>query len=222
MKLSVTLIFCLLTVSVSAQLTRPKYYEVYLGPGLLTVFSDIGDFNTGYAANAGFRYRLDPHFSLKANLVSGLISGTDEGSRNEGRGIRYNTFLIEPTAQIEFFIFSEKRGFSRRGMMILKPAINPYVYVGAGGIYFNPSVTFPGEEKEAPNFTKFTTVVTGGGGINFVLNKKWSLNIELGGRFITTDYLDGYTSYASKSNDLYYFTTVNAIYRIIPGPRRRR
>lgn len=221
MKLSVTLIFILLATGLTAQYTRPEYIEIYAGPGLLAAFSDIGNYNTGFALNTGFRYRFDSHFSFRANIVSGLIYGTDKGSRNENRGITFNTLLIEPTGQLEFFIFREKRGFSRTGYLILKPRMNLYLFAGAGGIYFNPSVKYKYDTEE-PHYTKFTTAITAGGGLCFIVKKKWSVNAELSGRYITTDYLDGYTSFASKSNDIYYFSTANIIYRIIPGPHRRR
>lgn len=221
MKLFATLIFVLLACSLSAQFTRREYFEIYAGPGLLVAFSDIGNYNTGFAVNTGFRYRFNSHFSFRANIISGYIYGTDKGSKNENRGITFTTFLIEPTGQVEFFIFREKRGFSRTGHLILKPRINPYIFAGGGGLYFDPSVTYKYDTEE-PHYTKFTTAITAGGGLNIIINKKWSLNAELSGRFITTDYLDGYTSFASKSNDIYYLSTVNLIYRLIPGPHRRK
>jgi hypothetical protein len=222
MKFLVTLIFCFLAVSISAQYTRTNYYEIYAGPGLLTVFSDIGDYNTGFALNTGFRYRFSLHFAFRANLVSGLITGTDEGSRNENRGINFNTVLIEPTAQLEYFIFREKRGFNRRGHLVLKPFFNPYLFAGAGGIYFYPSIKSSNVDLISEDYSKFAPVINGGGGFNFIVSKKWSLGMEIGGRFITTDFLDGYTSTASKSNDLYYYTAVNIIYRFIPVPLKKR
>lgn len=222
MKFFATLIFCFLTVSISAQYTRTNYYEIFAGPGLLTAFSDIGEYNTGFAVNTGFRYRFSLHFSFRANLASGLISGTDEGSRNENRGINFNTLIVEPTAQLEFFIFRERRGFNRRGHLVLKPFINPYLFAGAGGIYFDPYIKSSNVNITTDEFSKVTPVINGGGGLNLIISKKWSLGMEMGGRFITTDFLDGYTSTASKSNDLYYFTAVNIIYRFIPVPMRKR
>lgn len=61
MKFFTTLIFSFLVFSLSAQFTQTKYYEIFLGPGVIVAFSDIGTYNPGYAANAGFRYRFDPH-----------------------------------------------------------------------------------------------------------------------------------------------------------------
>jgi hypothetical protein len=221
MRLSVTLIFIFLTAVVSAQFSSQRYYAIYGGPGLLTVFSDIGDFNMGFAVNGGLRYMFDPHFSFKVNLVSGNIYGSDEGSRNESRGISFNTLILESTGLVEFFFFREKRGFSRTGDLILRPIINPYIFAGPGGIYFNPSVKYK-VEADNPEYERFAMVFTGGGGLNIVLNRRWSMNIEMGGRYITTDYIDGYSSFASKSNDLYYFTTTNIIYCVISGPKRPR
>jgi hypothetical protein len=222
MKLFTTLIFSFLVVSLSAQYTRKNYYEIFFGPDLFVAFTDIGTYNTGFGAHAGFRYRFDPHFSFRANLLSGSISGTDAGSENESRGIIYHTLLVEPTVQIEFFLFRERRGFDRRGHLGLKPVINPYAFVGAGGIYFFPTIESGNTDMITDDNSGFAPALNGGGGLIFTINKKWSCGVELGGRFIMTDYLDGYTSDASTSRDLYYSGNINLIYRFIPVPIKYR
>jgi hypothetical protein len=222
MKLISTLIFSFLVVTLSAQYTRKNYYEIFFGPGMFAAFTDIGTYNTGFGADLGLRYRFNRHFSFRANLVTGSISGTDEGSKNDSRGIIYHTLLTEPTAQIEFFIFREKRGFDRRGYLVLKPVINPYIFAGTGGIYFYPSIEGGNPDRIPNDYSKLAPIINGGGGFIFILNKKWSCSIEMGGRFIISDYLDGYTSDASTSRDMYYFAHINVIYRFIPGPRGKR
>jgi hypothetical protein len=222
MKFLATLIFSFLAVSLSAQYTRTNYYEIFLGPGLIVAFTDIGTYNSGFAVDISLRYRFNRHFSFRANLVSGSISGTDEGSKNDSRGIIYHTLLTEPTAQIEFFVFREKRGFDRRGFLVLKPVINPYAFAGTGGIYFYPSVEGGNPDMIPHDYSKFAPVLNGGGGLILTINKKWSFGMEMGGHFILTDYLDGYTSEASTSRDMYYFANVNLIYRFIPVPWKNR
>jgi hypothetical protein len=222
MKFFTTLVLSLMVIPLSAQYTRTNYYEIFFGPGMFVAFTDIGTYNTGFGADLGLRYRFDSHFSLRANLVSGYLSGTDEGSKNDSRGIIYQTLLIEPTAQIEFFLFRERRGFDRRGHLVLKPVINPYAFAGAGGIYYYPSVEGGNPDMITDDYSKFAPVFNGGGGLIFTINKKWSCGIEMGGRFILTDYLDGYTSDASTSRDMFYCATVNINYRFIPVPIRNR
>jgi len=223
MKFFATLVLSFMFLTLSAQYTRKNYYEIFLGPGIFAAFTDIGTYNTGLGADVGLRYRFDSHFSFRANLVAGYVSGTDEDSDNDSRGIIYHTLLMEPTAQIEFFFFRERRGFDRRGHLVVKPVINPYAFAGAGFIYFSPTI----EEASVPvmmpeDYSRMAPVLNGGGGLIFTLNKKWSCGIEMGGRFILTDYLDGYTSDASTSRDMYYYSNIHLNYRFIPVPLKNR
>ena len=223
MKFFATLVFSFIVIPLSAQYTRTNYYEIFFGPGMFVAFTDIGNYNTGSGADLGLRYRFDSHFSFRANLVSGYLSGTDEGSKNDSRGITYHTLFIEPTAQIEFFLFREKRRFDRRGNLVLKPFINPYAFAGIGGNYFYPSIKSGNPDIILPDdYSRFAPVISGGGGLIFTINKKWSCGVEMGGRFILTDYLDGYTSDASASRDMYYFANINLIYRFISVPIKYR
>ena len=154
--------------------------------------------------------------------MSGIAYGDDAGTRNEARGLSYHTLMIESTAQAELFILKQKRGFNRRGNMTWIPRLRPYIFAGGGGICFNPSVEDLTPDSNGTGFKKIAPVMIGGAGFIYGINREWFLGAELGGRLITTDYLDGYTSSASKSNDLYYIATVNLIYQINPRAWRRR
>ena len=45
----------------------------------------------------------------------------------------------------------------------------------------------------------------------------FNFGVEIGGRYTTTDYLDGYSSQYSKSNDVYYFLNVTVTYKMKTG-----
>jgi hypothetical protein len=207
---------------VSAQYTRKNYYEIYAGPGIIVAFTDVGTYNTGYTGSLGLRYRFDRHFSVRASLSYGSLSGTDEGSKNEIRGIVYQSVFIEPAAQVEYFLFIERRGFDRRGYLVLKPYVNPYAFAGVGGTFFYPSIQSGKVPLPEDDYSRAAPVISGGGGLIFTINKKWSCGLEAGGRFLFTDYLDGYTCEDSQSNDMYYYGNINLIYRFIPVPFKNR
>ena len=54
-------------------------------------------------------------------------------------------------------------------------------------------------------------------GLKFGLNTSWSIGFDMGGRFTTSDYIDGYTSEYSKSKDVYIFGVINMVYKIETG-----
>jgi hypothetical protein len=45
----------------------------------------------------------------------------------------------------------------------------------------------------------------------------YNVGLELGGRYTFSDYLDGYTSQHSRSNDVYYFFNVTFTYKLLTG-----
>jgi hypothetical protein len=51
-------------------------------------------------------------------------------------------------------------------------------------------------------------------GVNLLFKPDYNLGLELGGRYAFSDYLDGYTSQFSSSNDVYYFLNVTFTYKI--------
>lgn len=196
--------------------------EVMAGAGITTVLGDIGVYGIGPAFNAGFRYRFNNNFSIATSIHPALALGSDANTRNESRGLSYKTFLLEPTVQFEYFFFKERRGFDRMGRLISVPRIRPYLFGGGGGVYFNPKVEGENLSSVSTDYSKFTWTVIGGAGFIYTLNKEWLLGAEFGGRYLTVDYLDGYSPSASKANDLYYMASVNLIYRWEPSPHRRR
>jgi hypothetical protein len=195
---------------------------IVAGAGFPVVLGDIGTFGTGPVFTAGFRYRFDHNFSVKANIHCGLATGSDANSRNESRGLSYNTFFVESTVQAEYFFFQEKRGFDRRGRLISLPRIRPYVFGGTGTVYFKPTLDGEDLTSAETDFSKVVWTLLGGAGLSWSFNKKWIIAGEIGGRLLMIDYFDGFSPSASRANDLYYISTIHAIYRWETSRYRRR
>jgi len=209
--------------STSAQYRRERpVMEVMAGAGMPVVFGDIGKFGMGPVFRAGFRYRFDNNMSVSSSLIASYVSGSDANSRNETRGLSYKTLILEPTAQFEYFFFQERRGFGSMGRLITVPRIRPYVFAGAGVLYYNPVLEGVNLSSVTTDYSKFTWTAIGGAGLIYSINQEWLLSGELGGRFLTVDYIDGYSSSASTANDLYYMGTLSAIYRWKYNPYKRR
>lgn len=90
-----------------------------------------------------------------------------------------------------------------------------YLFGGIGGVIGNPKLKDGAGTIITPNnFSKFGIAFPVGAGLKYTIDSKWSLGLEFGRRFTTTDYIDGYTSKYSKHNDLYDFGMLSAIYKI--------
>ena len=236
--LSIVLIICFFSAGYSQKWKRSRY-EGHFGIGTTNVFGDIGgtmDKNnlwgikdirineTGLSLYGGFRYKLADAQSIKYNLIFGTAKGSDINARNgEDRGFKYSTFIIEASAQYEYYLIVEDRRnkpsnlFNRSRMINDYTKMGLYVFGGLGGIFFDPKITYTGRTPDASEtvsgYSKFGVVFPFGVGVKYSIDKFWSMGFEFGRRFTLTDYLDGMSSSYSKHNDTYYFGMFHAIYK---------
>jgi hypothetical protein len=194
--------FMMLSVPLFSQMgKRVKLTEFQFGTGPAFLFGDIGDLGIGGNLAFGVRRMLDAHFAVKANVNLGLFFGED----NTDGGMKYYTFLIEPTGQIEYFFLKEGRGFGSTRHMRYKPIMRPYLYAGGGPMFFYPT-HYHDDAAEFDNFQRYTLILVGGVGLRHRINADWFWGFQVGGRLSTNDYLDGYSPRASDANDAYIMT----------------
>lgn len=241
-KLFIMLLMLIVPMISHAQRWKLRRYEPYIGIGTTSFYGDIGgtsstntamgfkDIQLQYSRPSfvlGFRYKLESDMALKFNLVYGFVAANDAGSRNDARNYAFTSTIFEPSLQFEYYLLSEGRGlsstalFNKRGMVNNYSRLYIYLYGGLGGVFFDPK---PLEDLEAvfkDDFNKFGAVFPVGLGIKYSIDANWSLGLELGRRFTTTDYIDGYTSKFSDHKDTYYIGTFNAIYKIRTDRRGR-
>jgi hypothetical protein len=217
----------------NAQTWRMKRYEGIFGIGTSHYFGDIGGYSKGENALGfkdfsisstrpsiylGARYKVYEVLAVKLNLITGFLSGSDEGGVNEGRNYKFSATIFEPSIQAEFSFLREQEARSYlmmkgKGMRTFRSSISAYAFAGIGGGFFWPKAKENLESVEL-DYNKATLVVPMGLGAKYGLNSNWSIGFELGLRLTTTDYLDAYTSPHSKSNDIYYFAVINGVYKI--------
>lgn len=223
----------LFNVSVDAQAWRMRRYEAIFGIGTSHYFGDIGgwskdenilglkDFDltqTRPNIYVGFRYKLFEDLAVKLNFTYGYLHGDDSGGTNDSRNFKFYTAIFEPSFQVEYSFIKEKEAMSYlmmkgRGMSQFRPSLSSYVFLGLGGAFFNIT------KKENLryfdlNYTQAAFIIPVGIGLKLGLNTHWSIGFDLGGRFTTSDYLDGYTSEYSESKDVYFFGVINMVYKI--------
>lgn len=218
------------------ELWKRKRYEVVAAIGTSQFFGDIGGFSksenilglkdiilkqTRFNIHGGLKYRIIPPVSVKLGLNFGMLHATDKKGSNEGREMEAKTTFFEPALTCEYaFIKSNRENsylFSKGRKMPFKSVLSSvdlYAFAGIGGVSY--SVKGNDDLESSPNFTDggFTAVIPAGIGANLLVTPDYNLGIEIGGRYAFSDFLDGYTSQYSKSNDVYYLFNVTFTYKI--------
>ena len=228
------------SMSVQAQRWKLRRYEVGFNLGLTQAFGDIGSYPNaenwlglkdisfdGTNAAGGFhlRYKIDPVYSVKLNMLVGFSQGADLDKESDltNRKFSFKTTYGEISVQGEYYFISEEKSarsaaiFNRRGMLNNYRSFNAYGFLGIGGVYMSPK--FEGIVRDdrdvIDGYSKFSVALPIGLGLRYVIDDRWLLGGELGYRWTASDYLDGYhNAKYSKNNDVYYFLLFNVNYRL--------
>ncbi|MBN2347563.1 MAG: hypothetical protein JXJ22_01925 [Bacteroidales bacterium] len=218
--------------------------EGIISVGSAQVFGDIGgaaDANSLFglkdlqfdetrpAFGLGVRYKIDQRYSVKLNLNLGFGSASDFGSVNSERNFSYKTTLFETALLGEFYFLQDNRKrqtpamFNRRGMINNYSVLSSYVFTGLTPLLFWPKFegTTRGEHMDKiTGYSKISVGIPLGLGVKYTIDDSWIFGIELGGRYVFSDFIDGYTNLLfSKSNDIYYLLLFSFNYRIETSPK---
>jgi hypothetical protein len=234
-------VILILSFPLNAQRWKLTRYEAAVGVGFTNYFGDIGgtspekgnwlglkDINlltTRPALMVGARYKTTEVSAIKLNLITLMIGGSDKGGDNSYRKYHFNTFGLEHSLQYEYAIFKEDRRhttymtYNRNGLLSTYSNKGLYVFGGLGGIsYYNIIKRDPGNYTPTIDKTRdgfhYTGVLLGGLMGKYIYSNVYAFSVEVGVRYVLSDYLDGFTTSKSKSNDIYYYTNFSFIYRI--------
>lgn len=233
--LVVIILFCIVLQFSEAQLWKQKRYEAVASIGTSTFFGDVGGYSKGenvigfkdlsflqtrFNIATGLKYKVLKDLNVRLNLAFGMLHATDDRGSNESRGMEAKTSIFEPTLTAEYyfiksklensFLFSSGKG-DRNGSIF--QSLEFYAFTGIGGLSYNVK----GNEELVAADQKssgFTAVLPLGIGMNLLFKPEYNLGLEIGGRYSFSDYLDGYSSQYSSSNDVYYFFNVTFTYKI--------
>ena len=223
---------------IQAQLWKSKRYEATAGIGTTQFFGDIGGFSptenilgfkdislkqTRFNISTSLRYRILEDVAVRLNLAFGYLHATDKKGSNVSRGYEAITSIFEPSIIAEYYfiknrtensyIFNNNRGKVFTNLM---SSLDFYVFGGVGGLKYivkgNDALIARGM-----NTGGFTLAVPVGLGTNFTYSADFNFGIEIGGRYTPSDYIDGFTSQYSKSNDVYYFLNATITYKMKTG-----
>jgi hypothetical protein len=245
MKRSIFIIifFCLLVPLSEAQLWKMKRYETVVGFGPTLLFGDIGGFSktenilgirdmsflqTRFNMNVNLRYRINQDFNVRLSFEYALLHATDKRGSNEKRGFEATISAFEPAVLAEYFfiknmsessyLFSKGRS---RGLGGLIKSLDFYAFTGIGGLGYTVQPNDKLNDMIASLDTEpggFTAVIPVGLGSSLIYTPNLNFGVEISGRYSFSDYLDGYTSQYSSSNDVYYFVNFTVTYKMKTGP----
>ncbi len=211
---------------VSGQLWEAKRCEAVAGLGTTQFFGDIGGFSpkenilgikdfsflqTRFDVNVGLKYRILQDLSVKLGFSFGKLHATDVRGSNEEREMEATSTIFEPALTGEYYFIKSQRensylftrGKKTRFTSIIS-SLDIYAFTGIGGLSYNVK----GNDELVLHGMKdggFTAIIPVGIGANLLIMPDYNIGLELGGRYAFSDYLDGYTSIYSHSNDVYYF-----------------
>ncbi|MBN2480577.1 MAG: hypothetical protein JXB19_02460 [Bacteroidales bacterium] len=236
-------LFITLSCKSFPQQWKLKRIEALFGIGTTNVYSDLGGApnatnllfikditfrSTRPSFYLGFRYRIDPKFTIKTSFIYGYSKTEDfTGSRNENRGFTSITQLFEFSGNLEYYLLPENRLlssaaiFNRRGMINNYSSFALYVFTGVGATLYRSDLELtesrPGDEYKYDMGVTATFPL--GLGIKYIISDDWIISYEAGYRQTLTDFLDGFKSPFSKMADIYWISSLNFSYRI-PTTRR--
>lgn len=222
-----------------AQLWKMRRVEVSAGLGPSFFFGDIGGFSKSENAlglkdlsflqtranlNLSARYRILEDLNLKLSLSGATLRATDVRGSNETRGMEAKIRIFEPALTGEFYFIKNKAEGSylfskgqRVGLRRLISFLDFYAFTGFGGAKYSVE----GNDKLVSGGMKkggFTTVIPVGFGSSLIYSPYFNLGVELAGRYSFSDYIDGYSSQYSSSNDVYYFLNFTFTYKMRTNP----
>jgi hypothetical protein len=230
------ILLCFIVQISNGQLWKQKRYEAVFGLGTTQFFGDIGGYSktinilgikdisfmqTRFNVSAGMRYKILKDLNVKFNLTYGMLHATDNRGSNETRGMEARISIFEPTLTGEYYFIKSRLEnsylFGKNRNVNLKDffsAIELYAFTGIGGLSYNVK----GNDKliaAGQKHSGFTSVIPVGLGLNLLFKPNYNFGVEFGGRYAFSDYLDGYTSQYSSSNDVYYFFNFTFTYKIL-------
>ncbi len=167
---------------------------------------------------------LNSSFSLRTNLAIGKLKGDDAKYSNPEYRQQRNFNFKSPVVEI-----SEQLLWNPLGKNYDSKGFSPYLFAGVGYSFLN--IKRDWSRFNAEYFTENTLkngltadilhklpkgipVIPVGIGIRYAISSRMTINAETSYRFISTDYLDGFSQAADPNKkDNYYSNSIGIIYR---------
>ena len=169
---------------------------------------------------AFYKMNLDNIFTIRGSVTGGMISGSDKNPMDAFAANRDGAFqsgIVEVAAMLEYNFLDYKADH-------VQFRWTPYFTVGISGF------SFFGGDQELEGASRTQLALPFGGGFKYMMNPKFTLNLEIGVRKLFFDQLDGYSDgniankhyqYGNKyDNDWFNFVgfSISYLFWDIPCP----
>ncbi|MBL7803438.1 MAG: outer membrane beta-barrel protein [Saprospiraceae bacterium] len=176
----------------------------------------FGDLNTNWRLNRlhahggiGARYNFNDRLAFKLGFNAGGISASDSDSKNvyeQRRNLDFRSLIFDGTAQFEFNFLPYVHGDRELWF-------TPYLFLGTTFFYFNPQTEYEGKtynlrelgtegQFQGEEYNTSQAALAYGFGFKTDLSYRWSINVELSGRRLFTDYLDDVSGTYADNRDI--------------------
>lgn len=163
----------------------------------------FGDLNTNFdltkpgpAAGISARYIFNERINFKSTFNYAFIRETDVDSSNpfeRSRNLHFRSNIFDFSNQIEFNFLPYVHGSSHY--------FSPYFLLGLSIFHYDPQAEYQGNwyklreygtegQIVGEEYYSFSAGLIYGMGIKWDINYRFSMNVEVAARYITTDYLD--------------------------------
>jgi len=203
----------LMMIGAMAQSQAQEGFEVggwagasyYYGDLKTTV--DLSNPNLAFGMLA--RYNFNERVCLALSGNYGKVAANDADSNNpyeQARNLSFESEIVDAALRLEFNFLELKHGSKDQ-------FFSPYLFGGLSAFYYNPKTEYNGQLVELrPLGTEgqfkgeeYYSISGGwafGMGIKVDLSYRWSLNFEVDGRRLFTDYLDDVSTTYADADDI--------------------
>lgn len=228
------LFFSLILFSSYSQRWKLKRYDVFIGVGTINLTTDLGVSNSESTLHGfrmdftrpclylGARYKFSQSFSGKFSFAYGYGHSKDISNvRWTGTdGFVSNTHIVEPSVIGEYYLIKEQKKtssvamYNRRGMINDFSSFGVYVSGGLSGVIFKVNHEIIPRATDKVKNSGVALALPLGLGLKYVYSDRVIIGYEVGPRFVFSDFLDGIKPAASKSNDMYWFSSIHLAYKL--------
>ena len=184
-------------VSVSMLCSAQKGLEVGLRGGIAHYFGDLNPSYTlsdpGLHLGMKFRRNFNERICVSMGLDYGRLSGSDSNSFNsfeKNRNLDFSSNVIDASFTMEFNFFPYIHGSADYNY-------TPYLFGGFSLVRFNPKTEYQGEtyilrdyNTEGADYGLTSGAFAYGMGMKWDINRDFSINVEISGRRLFSDYID--------------------------------
>lgn len=158
----------------------------------------------------GYKFMITPAISVRGTFIWGYLSGDDALTKNEirnNRNLSFRSMIGEFSGLFEYYPGGDRvvPNYKVSGISGTKSiTFIPYFYTGVGVTFFNPKTRYNGSwvalqplategqglAGRPDKYKRATLVIPLGAGLKYMVDKQWSVSLDMSLRYTFTDYID--------------------------------